>query len=104
MTMMFKPRRTSAAVSTAVPAPEPSRRQFLGGLAAFTLAIGFAGGRIAHAAGTDGATPPFEPNAFIRIDAGGNVTVISAYLEMGQGIFTGIATLAAEELDIGKDQ
>ena len=81
-----------------------SRREFLGGMAALTLAIGFRG-RIAVA-----ATPhhpgdaSFEPNAFIRIDANGMVTIISGYLEMGQGTFTGIATLAADELDVGMDK
>ncbi len=41
----------------------------------------------------------FAPNAFIRIDTDGTVSVVSKHLEMGQGTFTGLATLAAEELD-----
>jgi isoquinoline 1-oxidoreductase beta subunit len=85
-------------------APAPSRRQFLGGLAAFTLATGNADGRVTHAAVAGGAAAPFAPNAFIRVDAAGNVTVVSSYLEMGQGTFTGLATLAADELDIGLDK
>ncbi|MEZ4455338.1 MAG: xanthine dehydrogenase family protein molybdopterin-binding subunit [Gemmatimonadales bacterium] len=51
----------------------------------------------------DSATPasggPFEPNAFIRIDSDGSVTVFAKHLEMGQGTYTGLATLIAEELD-----
>jgi len=39
------------------------------------------------------------PNAFVRIDASGNVTVFAKHLEMGQGTYTGLATLVAEELD-----
>ena len=41
----------------------------------------------------------FEPNAFIRINTDNTVDVIIKHLEMGQGTFTGLATLIAEELD-----
>lgn len=41
----------------------------------------------------------FEPNAFVRIGGDNTVTVISKHLEMGQGTYTGLATLVAEELD-----
>jgi isoquinoline 1-oxidoreductase beta subunit len=41
----------------------------------------------------------FEPNAFLRIGSDNQVTVISKHLEMGQGTYTGLATLVAEELD-----
>ncbi len=82
----------------------PSRRQFLGGMGALTLAVGFGGG-IAHATATqDSAAAAFAPNAFIRVDSAGQVTVLSRYLEMGQGTFTGLATMAAEELDVGLDK
>ncbi len=50
---------------------------------------------------TDGA---FEPNAFVRISPDNTVTVIAKHLEMGQGVFTGLATLVAEELDADWDQ
>ncbi|MBB5208112.1 xanthine dehydrogenase family protein molybdopterin-binding subunit [Chiayiivirga flava] len=43
--------------------------------------------------------PKVPPSAFLRIAADGGVTVISKHLEMGQGTFTGLATLIAEELD-----
>lgn len=42
---------------------------------------------------------PATPNAFLRIGADDRVTVISKHIEFGQGSFTGLATLAAEELD-----
>jgi len=51
------------------------------------------GGGGAAAAGT------FEPNAFVRIGTDNTVTVIVKHLEMGQGTFTGLPTLVAEELD-----
>ena len=41
----------------------------------------------------------FAPNAFVRIGADDSVTVISKHVEMGQGAYTGIATIVAEELD-----
>jgi isoquinoline 1-oxidoreductase beta subunit len=44
-------------------------------------------------------TGTFEPNAFIRIGADNKVTVVIKHLEMGQGTYTGLATLIAEELD-----
>jgi isoquinoline 1-oxidoreductase beta subunit len=51
-------------------------------------------------AGTDVITPAdFEPNAFVRITLDNRVTVIAKHLEMGQGSYTGLATLVAEELD-----
>jgi len=46
----------------------------------------------------------FEPNAFVRIGTDNKVTVIIKHLEMGQGTYTGLATLVAEELDAAWDQ
>ena len=40
-----------------------------------------------------------EPNAFVRIDSDGNVMVTSKHLEMGQGAYTGLATIIADEMD-----
>ena len=48
--------------------------------------------------------PEFAPNAFIRIDAHGKVTLIMPQVEMGQGIYTSIAMILAEELDAAFDQ
>jgi isoquinoline 1-oxidoreductase beta subunit len=39
------------------------------------------------------------PNAFVRISPDNIITVISKHTEMGQGVYTGLATLLAEELD-----
>ena len=46
----------------------------------------------------------FEPNAFVRIGSDNSVTVIMKHLEMGQGTYTGLATLVAEELDASWEQ
>jgi len=39
------------------------------------------------------------PNAFIRIDRSGKVTLIMPQVEMGQGVYTSISMILAEELD-----
>ena len=41
----------------------------------------------------------FAPNAFIRINQDSSIAVVIKHLEMGQGTYTGLATLVAEELD-----
>jgi len=41
----------------------------------------------------------FAPNAFIRIDRQGKVTLVMPQVEMGQGVYTSIALILAEELD-----
>src|SRR6202167_3226878 len=45
---------------------------------------------------TDGK---FAPNAFIRIDATGKPTLVMPQVEMGQGVYTSISMILAEELD-----
>jgi isoquinoline 1-oxidoreductase beta subunit len=79
-----------------------SRRDFLkasGGLAlGFQLPQALAQSGPGRALGADPATA-FEPNAFIRIAPDNTVTVIVKHLEMGQGTYTGLPTLVAEELD-----
>src|SRR5687768_17566157 len=76
---------------------QASRRDILKAGAALTIAFWLPGkGGEAFANGT-GAT--LAPNAFVRIGEDGTVTVISKHVEMGQGAYTGLATLVAEELD-----
>lgn len=41
----------------------------------------------------------FAPNAFIRIAPDDSVTVVIKHIEFGQGPYTGLSTLVAEELD-----
>ncbi|SJZ35731.1 isoquinoline 1-oxidoreductase, beta subunit [Enhydrobacter aerosaccus] len=48
---------------------------------------------------SDVSTGPFAPNAFIRIDVTGKTTLVMPQVEMGQGIYTAIAMILAEELD-----
>ena len=81
-----------------------SRREFLraSGLAGGGLILGFyfapvgsrgrAGAAQAHAG-------PFVPNAFIRISPDDTVTLIINKSEMGQGVYTSLPMLIAEELE-----
>src|ERR1700754_2824069 len=46
----------------------------------------------------------FAPNAFIRIDTAGKTTLVMPQVEMGQGVYTSIPMILAEELDIDLSQ
>src|SRR3984885_10164215 len=46
----------------------------------------------------------FAPNAFIRIDTAGKTTLVMPQVEMGQGVYTSIPMILAEELDIDFSQ
>ncbi|WGF86732.1 molybdopterin cofactor-binding domain-containing protein [Marinivivus vitaminiproducens] len=80
--------------------PRPSRRQFLIGTAAagagLTLGFHIPKGPMAGALAAESAD---AVNAYLRIAPDSTVTVFSAHMDGGQGIYTGIATLVAEELD-----
>jgi isoquinoline 1-oxidoreductase subunit beta len=45
------------------------------------------------------AADAFEPNAFIRIERDGRIVLTMPYVEMGQGTYTAIPMLIAEELE-----
>lgn len=42
----------------------------------------------------------FEPNAFVRIEPNGQIVLTMPYVEMGQGTYTSIPMLIAEELEV----
>ncbi|WJR80370.1 molybdopterin cofactor-binding domain-containing protein [Bradyrhizobium sp. NP1] len=46
----------------------------------------------------------FAPNAFVRIGSDGQVVLTMPYVEMGQGTYTSIPMLIAEELDVSLNQ
>jgi isoquinoline 1-oxidoreductase beta subunit len=79
-----------------------SRRRLLtGGLAAgfllaFHLPVRAVNEPVQPPADTTGK---FAPNAFIRIDVDGNTTLVMPQVEMGQGVYTSIPMILAEELD-----
>ncbi len=81
-----------------------SRRQFLKTSSSLVtgLVLGFylpdRKGSLA-AAPTVSERDAFAPNAFLRIASDNTVAIISKHVEGGQGIYTGLATILAEELD-----
>ena len=83
-------------------AGSPSRRAVLkGGLVAgFTFAFHLPV-RAAKAPerGADATDGQFAPNAFIRIDHAGKITLVMPQVEMGQGVYTAVSMILAEELD-----
>src|SRR5467141_2149223 len=82
-----------------------SRRSFLqagaaaGGGLMLSLNLPLAN-REVEAAEADG----FAPNAFIRIGGDGQIILTMPYVEMGQGTYTSIAMLIAEELEVDLKQ
>lgn len=81
-----------------------SRRDFLKttALAGGSLVIAFvvpSANRFAMAQAVDTPATAFVPNAFLSIAADDSVTVLLAHSEMGQGIWTTLPMLIAEELD-----
>lgn len=76
-----------------------SRRVFLSVGGALALGVVFKAS-FENTAEAAGNPPPFEPNAFVRIDADSTVTLTMARVEMGQGIYTALAMLIAEELEV----
>ena len=89
--------------------PDSSRRRFLKTSATsavgFTLAFhlpGKAFGQMASPGQGGSRVVPaggWQPNAFVRVGSDNSVTVIVKHLEMGQGTFTGLPTVVAEEMD-----
>jgi len=80
-----------------------SRRNLLKGTGALVIGMSLPqAGRAQSGAAQafrPGGAATFAPNAFVRIAADDTVTVLVKHIEFGQGPFTGLATLVAEELD-----
>ena len=84
-----------------------SRRDFVVMLSATGggLMLGWRVGDRSRTVATAAAAPSgFAPNAFIRIGRDGRVTMIIGQVEMGQGMYTAMPMLLAEELEVGLDQ
>ncbi len=95
-----------------IPGPEQSsgemdlsRRRFMkaaaaaGGGLVLSFSVPCAIGRVAAAGAED-----FAPNAFIRIATDGQILLVMPYVEMGQGTYTSIPMLIAEELEVDLEQ
>lgn len=81
-----------------LPQPTTNRRGFL-------KLVAVSGAGLAIGIAPEASVATSEPvqqhtvNAFVRIGSDDTVTVMIKHLEMGQGTYTGLATLVAEELD-----
>jgi isoquinoline 1-oxidoreductase beta subunit len=75
-----------------------SRRNFLktGALLSGGLMISFV---VPGATRLKGADTDFSPNAYLRVGTDDSIHVVLAHSEMGQGIWTTLTMLIAEELD-----
>lgn len=84
-----------------IPANGLSRRGFLragaaaGGGLVLSVSLPFGNGE---------AEDAFVPNAFIRIGGDGQIVLTMPYVEMGQGTYTSIPMLIAEELEVDLKQ
>src|ERR1700730_7014484 len=82
--------------------PLPSRRALVTGALAGGFVLAF---RLPLKAANEPEQPPcdttgqFAPNAFIRIDHAGKTTLVMPQVEMGQGVYTAVAMILADELD-----
>src|SRR5919202_2557146 len=84
-----------------------SRRDFIitGAGAGGGLLLGwYLDGRPRPVAAAAEGPASFAPNAFLRIGRDGRVTVTVSQVEMGQGTYTSMPMLIAEELEVGLDQ
>lgn len=78
-----------------------SRRGFLGGsLGALVLGVALPAGRARAQAAAAPVTPGSRVAAFLEIRADSTVLFRSAFIEGGQGIFTAMAQIVGEELDV----
>lgn len=91
----------AAKISANIPDAFSRRALLTGGLASgFLLAF-----HVPVRAVNEPVEPPdstegkFAPNAFIRIDSTGKTALVMPQVEMGQGIYTAVAMILAEELD-----
>ena len=83
-----------------------SRRDFLTVSAAVGggLLLGWGFGSRAAGDSAASAAPAFAPNAFVQIGSDGRIVLIMPQVEMGQGVYTSLPMLIAEELQVGLDQ
>jgi isoquinoline 1-oxidoreductase subunit beta len=84
------------------PRQQLSRRRFMQVCAAV-------GGELLLSVAVPRSRPPLRSeaaslNAYVRIDASGRVTVVMPKVEMGQGTYTSLPMLVAEELEVGLDR
>jgi isoquinoline 1-oxidoreductase beta subunit len=81
-----------------------SRRAALRGMAGLVVGVALPFPALAQSGAARAFQPgsgsaAFTPNAFVRVGVDDTVTVLIKHIEFGQGPFTGLSTLVAEEMD-----
>src|SRR5882762_9078199 len=76
-----------------------SRRDFLKGTAGLTFALTLAADPSAFMGEAAAGETPFAPSVWLTIAIDGTITIVSPAAEMGQGSFTTLPLILAEELD-----
>ena len=80
-----------------------SRRAFLavaGTSAASALVLGIRIASATKSSAQDGGSPAFSPNAWLSISTSGETRIWLTKAEMGQGVYTALPMIVAEELDV----
>ncbi len=87
------------------PIANVSRRHFLKAVGAtgatFTLGVHITGCAKQETPPQDGS---FEPDAFIKVFPDNRIRIFIKHLDMGQGAFTGLSTVVADEMDAAWEQ
>jgi isoquinoline 1-oxidoreductase subunit beta len=91
----------SRQMTKQTPMPAVNRRNLLKAAAGLTFALTIAPEFLSAAddAFADGPPAPLSPNVWLTIAPDGTITVVSPAAEMGQGSFTSLPIIIAEELD-----
>ncbi len=93
---MRRPKSDPMTTLNSKPGLPVTRRGALGMFGGAALVVAF---HIPASGRAEAETNGFAPNAFVRINEQGDVTLVIPQVEMGQGIYTGLAMVLAEELD-----
>ena len=104
--MYFRYFKDPVSLWTGVSASELTRRNFLKftSLAGAGLTLGALLPERAAATGGSAAATPALAMPFLRVDPDNTVTVTSKHVEAGQGVWTGLPAIVAEELDASWSQ
>ena len=94
---MLKDQAEPDTIVAQEPSLGPSRRSVFAMAAGAAFVLGFHAPVGGQSQAAEGGV--FAPNAFIKIDRQGDVTLIMPQVEMGQGTYTSISMILAEELD-----
>lgn len=82
-----------------MPTPQISRRSLLvGGGVGVGLIVGYMLWPRVYAPGLNTAPGEYILSGFVKVGADGHVTIVVPQVELGQGVFTGLAQIVADEL------